>query len=81
MSESIGAFAFVFAFVFIIGSVLIRIGVLRAQGAFVMKFGQRDRRDFLIPPFALFYFYTIFGNVLGWPLVGLYHTDSVKPII
>ena len=33
-----------------------------------MKFGQRDRRDFLILPFALFYFYTIFANVLGWPL-------------
>jgi protein-S-isoprenylcysteine O-methyltransferase Ste14 len=65
MSETIG----VLALLLIVGSVLIRIRILRAQGANAMKFGQRDRRDYFIPPFALIYFYTIFGNLFGWPLL------------
>lgn len=65
MAEYIGALALLL----MIGSVIIRIRILRIQGISAMKFGQRDRRDFLIPPFALFYLYTIFGNLFGWPLV------------
>jgi len=65
MPETIGALAIVL----IVGSVLIRIRVLQAQGANAMKFGQRDRHDYFIPPFALLYFYTIFGNLFGWPLL------------
>ena len=34
-----------------------------------MHFGKIDKTDFLIPPFALFYFYTIFAAAFGWPLV------------
>ena len=34
-----------------------------------MKFGKLDKSDFLIPPFALFYFYLVFANAFGWPTV------------
>lgn len=36
-----------------------------------MKFGNIDKKDFLIPPFALFYFYTIFAAIFHWPTVSL----------
>jgi protein-S-isoprenylcysteine O-methyltransferase Ste14 len=34
-----------------------------------MKFGEIDRTDFLIPPFALFYFYIVFAAAFGLPSV------------
>ena len=34
-----------------------------------MHFGKLDKTDFLIPPVALFYFYTVFAAAFGWPLV------------
>ena len=34
-----------------------------------MNFGKLDRTDFLIPPFALFYFYLVFAAAFGWPTV------------
>ena len=34
-----------------------------------MHFGNIDKTDFLIPPVALFYFYTIFAAAFNWPLV------------
>jgi protein-S-isoprenylcysteine O-methyltransferase Ste14 len=35
-----------------------------------MHFGSIDKTDFLIPPVALFYFYTVFAAAFGWPLAG-----------
>jgi hypothetical protein len=37
-----------------------------------MKFGNIDKTDFLIPPFALFYFYVLFAAAFGWPNVSTY---------
>jgi protein-S-isoprenylcysteine O-methyltransferase Ste14 len=34
-----------------------------------MHFGHLDKTDFLIPPVALFYFYTVFAAAFSWPLV------------
>ncbi len=34
-----------------------------------MHFGKLDRTDFLIPPFALFYFYTIFAAAFNLPIL------------
>ena len=34
-----------------------------------MNFGKIDKKDFLIPPFALFYFYLIFANAFHFPTV------------
>jgi protein-S-isoprenylcysteine O-methyltransferase Ste14 len=34
-----------------------------------MHFGAIDKKDFLIPPFALFYFYTVFAAAFNLPAV------------
>ena len=52
-----------------IGTVLGRVAVLRRTGTQAMHFGNLDKTDFLIPPVALFYFYTVFAAAFGWPLL------------
>jgi protein-S-isoprenylcysteine O-methyltransferase Ste14 len=53
----------------VFGTVLTRLLLLRARGITAMKFGDLDKTDFLIPPFAFFYFYLIFANAFAWPTV------------
>jgi len=48
--------------------IIVRVLWLRRLGIRVVHFGRLDRSDFLIPPFALFYFYTIFAAAFGLPL-------------
>jgi protein-S-isoprenylcysteine O-methyltransferase Ste14 len=55
--------------VLLIGTVLGRVLLLRRTGTQAMHFGKLDKTDFLIPPVALFYFYTVFAAAFGWPLV------------
>jgi protein-S-isoprenylcysteine O-methyltransferase Ste14 len=50
-----------------LGMVLSRILLLRRQGIDAMHFGKIDKTDFLIPPFAIFYFYTVFAAAFGLP--------------
>ncbi|MFL0180274.1 methyltransferase family protein [Mycobacterium sp. SMC-15] len=50
--------------------VVIRLIMLRRKGTDAMHFGSTDNKDFLIPPFALVYFYVVFAGAFGWPLVG-----------
>jgi protein-S-isoprenylcysteine O-methyltransferase Ste14 len=57
--------------VLMLGMVLARVVILRRQGVRAMNFGRQDRTDFLIPPFAFFYFYLVFANAFGWPTIGL----------
>ena len=52
----------------LIGTVLSRVLLLRRAGTQAMHFGKLDKTDFLIPPVALFYFYTVFAAAFGWPL-------------
>lgn len=52
--------------VLMLGLVLTRVVMLRRRGIEAFKFGKLDRRDFLIPPFALFYFFLIFSNAFDW---------------
>ena len=54
--------------VLLIGTVLSRVLLLRRTGTRAMHFGELDKTDFLIPPAALFYFYTVFAAAFGWPL-------------
>jgi protein-S-isoprenylcysteine O-methyltransferase Ste14 len=54
--------------VLLIGTVLGRVLLLRRTGTQAMHFGKLDKTDFLIPPVALFYFYTVFAAAFGWPL-------------
>ena len=49
--------------VLLLGTVLARVLLLRRAGTQAMHFGNLDKKDFLIPPVALLYFYTIF-----WPV-------------
>lgn len=57
------------ALTFMIAMVLTRVVLLRRQGVQAMRFGQIDKTDFFIPPFALFYFYIVFAAAFGWPRV------------
>ena len=40
---------------------------MKRQGISAMQFGKIDRTDFLIPPFAFFYFYLILAHAFAWP--------------
>ena len=53
----------------LVGMVLTRAFLLRRQGVQAMHFADLDKTDFIIPPFALFYFYMIFAGAfnLPWP--------------
>jgi protein-S-isoprenylcysteine O-methyltransferase Ste14 len=55
--------------VVLIATVLTRVVLLRVSETRAMHFGNLDKTDFLIPPVALLYFYTIFAAAFGWPLV------------
>jgi protein-S-isoprenylcysteine O-methyltransferase Ste14 len=53
----------------LIGMVLSRVLQMRKSGTEAMNFGKIDKTDFLIPPFALFYFYLIFAAAFHLPTV------------
>jgi protein-S-isoprenylcysteine O-methyltransferase Ste14 len=55
--------------VLLLGMVLTRVYLLRKTGTRAMHFGGIDKTDFLIPPFALFYFYTVFAAAFNLPSV------------
>ncbi len=50
-------------------SVLIRTRYLKKQGIPAMEFGRKDKKDFFILPFALFYFYLIIANAFNLPTI------------
>lgn len=50
-----------------IGMVLTRVFMMKRKGVDAMHFGRIDKTDYLIPPFALFYFYLVFASAFGWP--------------
>src|SRR5262245_46550621 len=67
--------------VLLLGMVLIRVFMLRRTGTRAMHFGRIDKTDFLIPPFALFYFYTVFAAAFNLPLVStqtFLHSDVLS---
>ncbi|MGC1375249.1 MAG: methyltransferase [Anaerolineales bacterium] len=55
--------------VLLLGMVLTRALLMKRKGIEAMKFGKIDKTDFLIPPFALFYFYMVFANAFNFPSV------------
>ena len=50
-----------------IGVVAGRVIFMRRQGLNAVQFGRRDKKDYLIPPFALLYFYIVFAHAFNWP--------------
>jgi protein-S-isoprenylcysteine O-methyltransferase Ste14 len=51
----------------LLAMVLIRVRLMRRKGIQAVHFGNIDKADFLIPPFALFYFYIVFAAAFNWP--------------
>ena len=51
--------------VLMLGMVLTRVLLMRSRGIEALHFGKIDRKDFLIPPFAFFYFYLVFANAFN----------------
>ena len=54
---SVQGYVAALAVVLLLGMVLARAWLMRRQGINAFHFGSTDKTDFLIPPFALFYFY------------------------
>jgi protein-S-isoprenylcysteine O-methyltransferase Ste14 len=67
--------------ILMLGMVLTRALLLKKRGIEVMKFGKLDKTDFLIPPFAFFYFYLVFANAFGWRTVSaqeFFHSEGIS---
>jgi protein-S-isoprenylcysteine O-methyltransferase Ste14 len=67
--------------VLMIGMVSSRVFIMRAQGVGAMKFGQIDRRDFFILPFALVYFGIVLAAAFAPGAVSslkLFHSASLS---
>ena len=55
--------------VLMLGMVVTRLLLMKRQGIVAMKFGDTHKTDFLILPFALFYFYLVFAAAFDLPTV------------
>ncbi|MFI5237528.1 MAG: methyltransferase family protein [Ignavibacteriales bacterium] len=67
--------------VLLMGMVLTRLYLLKRTGTKGMHFGSIDKKDFLIPPFAIFYFYTVFANAFNLPIVSkqsFFHSEIIS---
>jgi protein-S-isoprenylcysteine O-methyltransferase Ste14 len=67
--------------VLMLGMVLTRVLMMRRRGIEAMKFGKIDKTDFLIPPFALFYFYLVFAAAFNLPTVStqeFFHSEIIS---
>src|SRR5215510_11636680 len=66
--------------VLLLGMVLTRVILMRRMGTRAMHFGGIDKTDFLIPPIALFYFYTVFAAAFNLPIVStqeFFHSEVI----
>lgn len=71
----------VLTIILMLGMVLTRVVLLRRRGIAAMHFGKLDKSDFLIPPFAFFYFYLVFAAAFDWPTVsrqGFFDSDVIS---
>ncbi len=67
--------------VLMLGMVLTRVLMMRRRGIEAMNFGKIDKTDFLIPPFARFYFYLVFANTFNFPTVSrqeFFHAEIIS---
>lgn len=74
------AYFAVLTIVVMLGMVMTRALLLKRQGVEAMQFGKIDKTDFLIPPFALFYFYLVFAAAFHWPTVStqqFFHSEAI----
>ncbi len=64
----------------LIGTVVTRVLLMHRSGMNALQFGKIDKKDFLIPPFALLFFYVVFAAAFDWPALGkqvFFHSDAV----
>src|ERR1700731_2657595 len=67
--------------VLLLGIVLTRALMMKRKGIKAIHFGEIDKKDFLIPPFALFYFYIVFAAAFDFPTVSrqeFFHSDAIS---
>ncbi len=67
--------------VLLVGMVLARVALMKRRGIRAMNFGKIDKKDFVIPPFAFFYFYTVFAAAFDWPGVSkqkFFHSGTIS---
>jgi protein-S-isoprenylcysteine O-methyltransferase Ste14 len=71
----------VLAIVILIAMVLTRTLLMKRKGIQAMNFGKMDKKDFLILPFALFYFYLIIADAFRLPSIShwvFFHSGAVE---
>ncbi len=49
--------------------VIIRTQSLKKQGIEAMEFGKKDKKDLIIPPFAILYLYLVTANAFNLPTI------------
>jgi len=49
---------------------IIKIIILKRSGVRAVRFGERDKKDFIIIPFVLLFFYLITAATFGLPMLG-----------
>ena len=59
----------VLTLVLLLGMVLTRVTLMNRSGIKAMHFGKLDKKDYLIPPFAIFYFYIVLAAAFNFPAV------------
>jgi protein-S-isoprenylcysteine O-methyltransferase Ste14 len=67
--------------VLLLGMVLIRAALMNRKGVKAIHFGEIDKTDFLIPPFAFFYFYIVFAAAFDFPTVSrqeFFHSTTLS---
>jgi protein-S-isoprenylcysteine O-methyltransferase Ste14 len=70
----------VLTIVLMLGMVLTRVLLMKGKGIEAVQFGKLDKTDFLIPPFALFYFYLVFAAAFNLPTVSrqeFFHSEII----
>jgi len=55
--------------ILLLGMVLTRVLLLKSKGVEALNFGKTDKSDFLILPFAVFYFYLVFAAAFNFRTV------------
>jgi protein-S-isoprenylcysteine O-methyltransferase Ste14 len=71
----------VITIVLMLGIVLTRSLLMKKQGIEAVNFGKIDKTDFLILPFAFFYFYIVFAAAFGFHTVStqeFFHSEIIS---
>jgi protein-S-isoprenylcysteine O-methyltransferase Ste14 len=66
--------------VLMLGMVMTRALMLKRRGIAAMNFGKIDKTDFIIPPFAILYFYVVFSKPFNLPSISsqvFFHSPAI----